>query len=272
MFFGLSAKGALTPEMVKSMAPKPIIFAMANPDPEITPEEAHAVRADAIIATGRSDYPNQVNNVLGFPYIFRGALDVRATTINEEMKIAAAKALAELAARTCPTRSPPPIRARARASAANTSSRAVRSAPDPRRAAGRGQGGDGYAAWRASRSSTWTPTRRSSRRGAIRSPARCSAIFERVRRYPKRVVFAEGEEEQVIRAAIVLRQPGARHAPSWSAARSASPRSPPSPASTSTDAASRSTTRACRTATRPMPNTSTSACSARATCSATASA
>ncbi len=97
VFFGLSAKGSVTPEMVQSMADKPIIFAMANPDPEITPEEAHDIRPDAIVATGRSDYPNQVNNVLGFPYIFRGALDVRASTINEAMKIAAAEALAELA-------------------------------------------------------------------------------------------------------------------------------------------------------------------------------
>ena len=102
IFFGLSAKGALTAEMVRSMAPKPIIFAMANPDPEITPEEAHAVRGDAIVATGRSDYPNQVNNVLGFPYIFRGALDVRATTINMEMKIAAVHALADLAQEDVP--------------------------------------------------------------------------------------------------------------------------------------------------------------------------
>ncbi|HMT14295.1 MAG TPA: malic enzyme-like NAD(P)-binding protein, partial [Aestuariivirga sp.] len=97
VFFGLSAAGALTPDMVKSMAANPIIFAMANPDPEITPEEVAKVRSDAIMATGRSDYPNQVNNVLGFPYIFRGALDVRARTINEDMKIAAARALAELA-------------------------------------------------------------------------------------------------------------------------------------------------------------------------------
>ncbi|CAN1723281.1 NADP-dependent malic enzyme [Hyphomicrobium sp. 1Nfss2.1] len=96
-FFGLSAKGAVTQEMVRSMAPKPIIFAMANPDPEITPEEVAAVRDDAIMATGRSDYPNQINNVLGFPFIFRGALDVRASTINEAMKVAAAHALAELA-------------------------------------------------------------------------------------------------------------------------------------------------------------------------------
>jgi malate dehydrogenase (oxaloacetate-decarboxylating)(NADP+) len=102
IFFGLSAKGALTPEMVKTMAPNPIIFAMANPDPEITPEDAHAVRPDAIVATGRSDYPNQVNNVLGFPYIFRGALDVRAKTINMEMKIAAVHALAQLAREDVP--------------------------------------------------------------------------------------------------------------------------------------------------------------------------
>src|SRR6185312_14923630 len=88
-FLGLSDKGAVTQDMVKTMAKAPIIFAMANPDPEITPEEVKEVRPDAIVATGRSDYPNQVNNVLGFPYIFRGALDVRATTINEEMKIAA---------------------------------------------------------------------------------------------------------------------------------------------------------------------------------------
>ncbi|TIT59989.1 MAG: NADP-dependent malic enzyme, partial [Mesorhizobium sp.] len=89
VFLGLSAKGALTTKMVQSMAEKPIIFAMANPDPEITPEEVAEIRTDAIMATGRSDYPNQVNNVLGFPYIFRGALDVRATTINDDMKIAA---------------------------------------------------------------------------------------------------------------------------------------------------------------------------------------
>src|SRR5690606_9332288 len=102
VFLGLSAAGALEPEMVKAMADKPIIFAMANPDPEITPPEARAVRSDAIVATGRSDYPNQVNNVLGFPFIFRGALDVRATAINEEMKIAAARALAELAREAVP--------------------------------------------------------------------------------------------------------------------------------------------------------------------------
>ncbi|OXE35959.1 MAG: NADP-dependent malic enzyme, partial [Phenylobacterium zucineum] len=102
VFIGLSVKGALTRDMVASMAPNPIIFAMANPDPEITPEEAHAVRKDAIVATGRSDYPNQVNNVLGFPYIFRGALDVRARRVNMEMKIACANALAQLAREDVP--------------------------------------------------------------------------------------------------------------------------------------------------------------------------
>ncbi len=97
VFYGLSGKGAVTPDMIKSMAKNPIIFAMANPEPEITPEEVAEIRDDAIMATGRSDYNNQVNNVLGFPYIFRGALDCHATTINEEMKIAAAHAIAELA-------------------------------------------------------------------------------------------------------------------------------------------------------------------------------
>jgi len=102
VLFGLSAKDAFTPEMVASMAPNPIIFAMANPDPEITPEVAHSVRKDVIIATGRSDYPNQVNNVLGFPFIFRGALDVHASSINEEMKLAAVHALASLAREEVP--------------------------------------------------------------------------------------------------------------------------------------------------------------------------
>ena len=97
MFLGLSVKGALSPDALKTMAQNPMVFALANPDPEIAPEEAKAVREDVIIATGRSDYPNQINNLLGFPYIFRGALDVRATTVNEEMKMAAAFALANLA-------------------------------------------------------------------------------------------------------------------------------------------------------------------------------
>ncbi len=102
VFLGVSAKGAVTKEMVASMADNPVIFAMANPDPETTPEEAHEVRVDAIVATGRSDYPNQVNNVLGFPYLFRGALDIHARAINDEMKIACAQALAELAREDVP--------------------------------------------------------------------------------------------------------------------------------------------------------------------------
>ncbi len=102
VFLGLSAKGALSKDMVKKMAKNPIIFACANPDPEIKPEEVAEVRSDAIMATGRSDYPNQVNNLIGFPYIFRGALDVRAKTINEEMKIAAAHAIASLAKEEVP--------------------------------------------------------------------------------------------------------------------------------------------------------------------------
>ena len=102
VFLGVSAKGAVTQDMVKSMAPNAVIFAMANPDPEITPEDAHEVRDDVIVATGRSDYPNQVNNVLGFPYLFRGALDIHARAINDEMKIACAHALAELAREDVP--------------------------------------------------------------------------------------------------------------------------------------------------------------------------
>jgi len=102
VFIGVSVKGALTRQMLTKMNKDPIIFAMANPDPEILPEEAAAIRPDAIVATGRSDYPNQINNVLCFPYIFRGALDVRATQINEQMKMAAAKALAKLAREPVP--------------------------------------------------------------------------------------------------------------------------------------------------------------------------
>jgi malate dehydrogenase (oxaloacetate-decarboxylating)(NADP+) len=201
IFFGLSAKGALTPEMVKTMAPNPIIFAMANPDPEITPEDAQKVREDVIIATGRSDYPNQVNNVLGFPYIFRGALDVRAKTINMEMKIAAAHALAELAREDVPDEValayrgarprfgrdyiiPVPFDPRlihvvpmAVAKAAMESGVAQRPIVDMN-------------AYKAQLSARRDPIA-----GAMQR------IIERVRRMPKRVVFAEGEEEQVIRAA-----------------------------------------------------------------------
>src|SRR5688500_16342538 len=102
VFVGLSVAGVVTGEMIAAMAANPIVFALANPDPEIMPEQVLAVRTDAIMATGRTDYPNQVNNVLGFPFIFRGALDVRARAINEEMKMAATRALAELAKEDVP--------------------------------------------------------------------------------------------------------------------------------------------------------------------------
>jgi malate dehydrogenase (oxaloacetate-decarboxylating)(NADP+) len=199
-FFGLSVKGAVTKEMIRSMAAKPIIFAMANPDPEITPEEVAEVRQDAIMATGRSDYPNQINNVLGFPYIFRGALDVRATAINMEMKIAAAHALAALAREDVPDEVavaygarpkygseyiiPVPFDPRliatippAVAKAAMETGVARKPIPDM----------DAYRAQLASR----------------RDPVAgiLQRVYQRLRRRPQRVVFAEGEEEQVIRAA-----------------------------------------------------------------------
>ena len=145
VFFGLSVKGAVTKAMVKSMADKPIIFAMANPDPEITPEDVRSVRSDAIVATGRSDYPNQVNNVLGFPYIFRGALDVRARTINEEMKVAAAEALAELAREDVPDEVDRAYSGRRlRYGPGIYHPGAVRSAPDLGGLVGGGAGGDGF--------------------------------------------------------------------------------------------------------------------------------
>jgi malate dehydrogenase (oxaloacetate-decarboxylating)(NADP+) len=208
IFIGLSVKGAVTSEMVKSMADKPIIFAMANPDPEITPEEVYAIRKDAIVATGRSDYPNQVNNVLGFPYIFRGALDVRASTINEQMKIAAAQALADLAREDVPDE----------VDAAYAGQR-LRYGPeyiipvpfDPRlistvpAAVARAAMESGVArrpildmdAYRAELSARLDPT-----------AASLNLIFERVRHNPRRVVFAEGEEEKVIRAAVAFHNAG----------------------------------------------------------------
>ncbi|MGO4386650.1 NADP-dependent malic enzyme [Microvirga sp. 2YAF29] len=200
--FGLSAKGAFSDEMIRSMAPNPIIFAMANPDPEITPEEVARIRDDVIIATGRSDYPNQVNNVLGFPYIFRGALDVQATTINMEMKIAAAQALADLAREDVPDEVaaayqgarprfgrdyiiPVPFDPRlihtipiAVAQAAMETGVARRPIVDTK-------------AYKAQLSARRDPVA-----GTL------NGIFERVRKIPKRVVFAEGEEERVIRAAL----------------------------------------------------------------------
>jgi malate dehydrogenase (oxaloacetate-decarboxylating)(NADP+) len=204
IFFGLSAKGAVDRAMVRAMADKPIIFAMANPDPEITPEEVRAVRSDAIIATGRSDYPNQVNNVLGFPYIFRGALDVRASTINDAMKIAAAEALATLAREDVPDEVaaaysgerltygpdyiiPAPFDPRliwavpsAVAKAAMDSGVARKPIPDMN-------------AYQRALRGRLDPT-----------AAGLELVFERVRAEPKRVVFAEGEEEKTIRAALLF--------------------------------------------------------------------
>ncbi|TVV75815.1 NADP-dependent malic enzyme [Sphingomonas solaris] len=208
VFLGLSAAGALKPEMVRRMADQPIIFAMANPDPEITPPEAMAARPDAIVATGRSDYPNQVNNVLGFPFIFRGALDVRATAINEEMKIAAAEALAGLAREQVPEEValayggraprfgrdyiiPAPFDPRlmevvpaAVAKAAMDSGVARKPILD-------------MAAYRDSLRARLNPT-----------TATLTLAYEAARAHPKRVVFAEAEEEVVLRAAIQFRDGG----------------------------------------------------------------
>src|SRR5262245_18862446 len=206
-FFGLSAAGTVTKEMVRAMAPRPIIFAMANPDPEITPEEVAEVRSDAIMATGRSDYPNQINNVLGFPYIFRGALDVQARAINMEMKIAAARALAQLAREDVPDEVAAAYGARPKygadyiipvpfdprlishippavAQAAMDSKVARRPIVD-------------MEAYRQQ-----LRTRRDPIAGVLQR------VFDRLRRQPRRVVFAEGEEEQVIRAAASFVQQG----------------------------------------------------------------
>jgi malate dehydrogenase (oxaloacetate-decarboxylating)(NADP+) len=200
VFYGLSVKGAVTKAMVRSMAEKPIIFAMANPDPEITAEEVEEVRDDAIMATGRSDYPNQVNNVLGFPYIFRGALDVRATTINMEMKIAAARALADLAREDVPDEV---------AAAYGTRPKYGRDyiipVPfDPRLifavppAVAKAAMDTGVARKPITDMSLYREQLRTRRDPVAGVLAR---VFARLRREPKRVVFAEGEEEQVIRAA-----------------------------------------------------------------------
>jgi malate dehydrogenase (oxaloacetate-decarboxylating)(NADP+) len=206
--FGLSVKGAFSSEMIASMAPNPIIFAMANPDPEITPEEAAEIRDDAIVATGRSDYPNQINNVLGFPYIFRGALDVRATTINEEMKIAAAQALANLTREDVPDQ----VAAAYRGSRPKYGPEYIIPVPfDPRLisaipaavAAAAMESGvarrpivdmEGY---RHELSARLDPIAGTLQR-----------IQSKIRRSPKRIVFAEGEEEQVIRAAFAFANGG----------------------------------------------------------------
>jgi malate dehydrogenase (oxaloacetate-decarboxylating)(NADP+) len=208
VFLGLSAKGAVTGEMVKTMAKAPIIFAMANPDPEITPEEVKAVRPDAIVATGRSDYPNQVNNVLGFPYIFRGALDVRARTINEAMKIAAAQALAALAREDVPDEVahaylgmrpaygpdyiiPVPFDPRLISRVSSAVAEAAIKSGVARREL---KDADSY---RHELSARLDP-----------SAALFQKITASVRANPKRVVFAEGEEESVIRAAAAFQNSG----------------------------------------------------------------
>lgn len=207
VFLGLSAAGALKPEMVVDMAPAPIIFAMANPEPEIRPELAKAARPDAIIATGRSDYPNQVNNVLGFPFIFRGALDVRATAVNEEMKIAAARAIAELAREQVPEEV-----ALAYGKAHSFGPEYIIPAPfDPRlmevvsMAVAKAAMDSGVAtkpildmaAYRHTLRSRLNPT-----------TSVLTLAYEGARAHPKRVIFAEAEEEVVLRAAIAFRDGG----------------------------------------------------------------
>ncbi len=206
--FGLSAKGALNQDMVRSMAASPIIFAMANPDPEITPEEARAVSPKAIIATGRSDYPNQVNNVLGFPYIFRGALDVRARTINDAMKIAAAEALAQLAREDVPDEV---HNASAGARLSFGPDYIIPNAFDPRLisrvapAVAKAAMDSGVA------QRPIADLRRYARELSGRLDPTAGALDrmqEAVRSNPKRVVFAEGEEEKVVRAAVAFRNAG----------------------------------------------------------------
>ncbi len=208
VFVGLSKKGAVTPGMVKSMAKNPIVFAMANPDPEITPEEVRAVREDAIMATGRSDYPNQINNVLGFPYIFRGALDVRASTINDEMKLAASKALADLAREDVPDEV-----------TAAYGGRRLRYGPDyiipvpfdPRLVVNI-PAAVAEAAMRTKVArkpiEDMDAYRRTLRARLDPTADSLELIFEAVKSHPRRVVFAEGEEERAIRAALQFKAAG----------------------------------------------------------------
>ncbi len=208
VFLGLSAKDALTPAFLTKMAKEPIIFAMANPDPEITPPAAKAVRPDCIVATGRSDYPNQVNNVLGFPFIFRGALDVRATVINEEMKIAAAHAIAQLAREQVAEEVALAYGGRVH----NFGRDYIIPAPfDPRlmevvsSAVAQAAMDSGVAtrpildmdAYRQTLRSRLNPTN-----------SVLSLAYEGARAQPRRVVFAEGEEEVVLRAAIAFKDGG----------------------------------------------------------------
>lgn len=208
VFLGLSAAGALKPDMVKDMAKAPIIFAMANPDPEISPPDAKAARPDAIIATGRSDYPNQVNNVLGFPFIFRGALDVRATQINDAMKIAAARAIAELAREPVPEE----VAIAYGGKAQSFGREYIIPAPfDPRlmevvpAAVAQAAMDSGV----AGRPIADMDEYRQSLRGRLNPTTSVLTLaYEAARRNPRRVIFAEAEEEVVLRAAIMFREGG----------------------------------------------------------------
>lgn len=206
IFIGLSVKGAVTPEMVASMAARPIVFAMANPDPEITPEAVRRVRDDAITATGRSDYPNQVNNVLGFPYIFRGALDVRASRINDAMKIAAARALARLARQDVPDEVD---RAYAGQRLRYGPSYIIPVPFDPRlivdipAAVAQAAMDSGV----ARKPIADMPAYRNALRARLDPTAHTlQRLFDVIQTNPpRRIVFAEGEEEKVIRAAVAFR-------------------------------------------------------------------
>jgi len=208
VFVGLSVRGAVTREMVQRMGPKPLIFAMANPDPEITPEEVREVRSDAIIATGRSDYPNQINNVLGFPYIFRGALDVAARTINEEMKIAAARALAELAREDVPDE----VAAAYRGARPTYGPEYIIPVPFDPRLISRVSSAVAEAAIKsgvARRPIADMDAYRNQLSARLDPSATLfQTITASVRANPKRVVFAEGEEESVIRAAASFQSSG----------------------------------------------------------------
>ncbi len=207
IFLGLSAAGALKPEWVEEMADKPIIFAMANPTPEIMPDKAKAVRPDAIIATGRSDFPNQVNNVLGFPFIFRGALDVQATTINEEMKVAAAQAIAELARERVPEEV-----ASAYGKNQKFGTDYIIPAPfDPRlievvsSAVAKAAMDSGVA---KSRIEDFEQYRTALRSRLNPTTSVLNGVYNEAKANPKRMVFAEAEEEVVLRAAIQYRDFG----------------------------------------------------------------
>jgi len=208
VFFGLSAKGAVTQEMLRTMAANPIVFAMANPDPEITPEEALAARGDVIMATGRSDYPNQVNNVLGFPYIFRGALDVRARTINDEMKIAAAEAIAMLTREDVPDE----VAAAYKGERPKYGRDYIIPSPfDPRLiveiplAVAKAAVKSGVA---RKPITDWNAYAHKLRARLNPTAGSLQIFFDQVVANPKRVVFAEGEEETVIRAALEFRAAG----------------------------------------------------------------